>query len=212
MGSQTVGHDWATLIFFCLFVCLFLLWWARLSEVVILSADDLFVFCFVCCLDEAFCTGCYWWLGAAESCIQVVSFVWVLSMWYSLMLALWLPRVLEWVLPLQRLRAWSLCDSGSGSLMRLPWNWLELQSSKGLAWAAEPNCRQAADPRAMKKQSVQGSRHSTNHGVPWQHLAKALSWKKCQRCASRCPKVLESLWSSHWVAGSGIRENFITEV
>ena len=161
MGSQTVGHDWATLIFFCLFVCLFLLWWARLSEVVILYADDSFVFCFVCCLDEAFCTGCYWWLGSAESCIQVVSFVWVLSMWYFLTLALWLPRVLEWVLPLQRLRAWSLCDYGSGSLMRLPWNWLELQSSKGLPWAAEPNCRQAADPRTMKKQSVQGSRHST---------------------------------------------------
>ena len=33
-------------------------------------------FCFVCCLDEASCTGCYWWLGDARSCIQVVSFVW----------------------------------------------------------------------------------------------------------------------------------------
>ena len=41
-------------------------------------------FCFVCCLDEAFCTGCYWWLGDARSCIQVVSFVQVLSIWYSL--------------------------------------------------------------------------------------------------------------------------------
>ena len=26
-------------------------------------------FCFVC-LDEASCTGCYWWLGDARSCIQ----------------------------------------------------------------------------------------------------------------------------------------------
>ena len=35
-------------------------------------------FCFFCCLGEASCTGCYWWLGDARSCIQVVSFVWVL--------------------------------------------------------------------------------------------------------------------------------------
>ena len=42
-------------------------------------------FCFVCCLDEASCTVCYWWLGDARSCIQVVSFVWV---WYSLGLVL----------------------------------------------------------------------------------------------------------------------------
>ena len=41
-------------------------------------------FCFVCCLDEASCTGCYWWLGDAGSCIQVVSFVWVHTIWYSL--------------------------------------------------------------------------------------------------------------------------------
>ena len=56
-------------------------------------------FCFVCCLDEASCTGCSWWLGDAGSCIRVVSFVWVLSVWYSL--------VLESVLLFQRLRAWS---------------------------------------------------------------------------------------------------------
>ena len=30
---------------------------------------------FCCCLDEASCTGCYWWLVDAGSCIQVVSFV-----------------------------------------------------------------------------------------------------------------------------------------
>ena len=41
-------------------------------------------FCFVCCLDEVSCTGCYWWLGDARSCIQVVLSVWVLTIWYSL--------------------------------------------------------------------------------------------------------------------------------
>ena len=41
-------------------------------------------FCFVCCLDEESCTGCYWWLGDVGSCIQVVSFVWALTIWYSL--------------------------------------------------------------------------------------------------------------------------------
>ena len=40
-------------------------------------------FCFVCCLDEASCMGCYWWLGDAWAHIQVVSFVWVLTIWYS---------------------------------------------------------------------------------------------------------------------------------
>ena len=65
-------------------------------------------FCFVCCLDEASCSGCYWWLGDGRSCIPVVSFVWVLTIWYSLGLVLWLSVVLESVLPLQRLKAWSL--------------------------------------------------------------------------------------------------------
>ena len=46
-------------------------------------------FCFVCCSDEASCTGCCWWLGDAGSCIQVVSFVWILTVWYSLGLASW---------------------------------------------------------------------------------------------------------------------------
>ena len=46
-------------------------------------------FCFVCCLDEASWTGCYWWLGDAGSCIQVVSSVWVLTIWYSLGLVLY---------------------------------------------------------------------------------------------------------------------------
>ena len=35
---------------------------------VILSADDWVCnFCFVCGLDEASCTECYWWLGDARS-------------------------------------------------------------------------------------------------------------------------------------------------
>ena len=76
---------------FCLFVCLFVLslmvkaeqghnpvcWWLGLN------------FCFVYCLHEASCTGCYWWLGDAGSCIQVVSFVWVLIVLYSPELVLW---------------------------------------------------------------------------------------------------------------------------
>ena len=68
---------------FCLFVCLSFLWWTKLSEVVILSADDWVCICFVCCLNEVSCTGCYWWLGDARSCNRVVSFVWVLTIWYS---------------------------------------------------------------------------------------------------------------------------------
>ena len=44
--------------------CLFFLCWGRLSEVVILSADD-WVYIFVCCLDEASCIGCHWYLGDA---------------------------------------------------------------------------------------------------------------------------------------------------
>ena len=61
---------------FCLFV---FLWLARLSEVVILFAYYwVDIFLFVCCLDEASCTGCYWWLGYARSCIQAVSLVWIL--------------------------------------------------------------------------------------------------------------------------------------
>ena len=69
-----------------LFVCLFFLWWARLSEVVILSADDwACIYVFLLLLFRwGSCTGCYWWLGEARACIQVVSFVWVLTIWYSL--------------------------------------------------------------------------------------------------------------------------------
>ena len=64
-------------------------------------------FHFVCCFDEASYTECYWWLGDAGSCIQVVSFVWVLTILFSLGLVLCYSRVLESVLPLQSLRAWS---------------------------------------------------------------------------------------------------------
>ena len=46
---------------------------------VILSADDLVcIFVFVC-LDEESYTGCYWWLGDVGPCIQVISFVGVLT-------------------------------------------------------------------------------------------------------------------------------------
>ena len=41
-------------------------------------------FCFVCCVDETSYTGCYWWVGDIGSCIQEVSFVWVLTIWYTL--------------------------------------------------------------------------------------------------------------------------------
>ena len=34
------------------------------------------------------CTGCYWWLGDAGSCILVVSFVWVFTILYPLQLVL----------------------------------------------------------------------------------------------------------------------------
>ena len=62
-----------------------------------------FEFFFVCCLDETSWTGCYWWLGDAGSCIQVVLFKWILTIWYSLGLVLWYSRVLESMLSLQRL-------------------------------------------------------------------------------------------------------------
>ena len=46
-------------------------------------------FSFICCLDEASCTGCYWWQGDARSYVQVVLFLWVFTVWYSLELVLW---------------------------------------------------------------------------------------------------------------------------
>ena len=101
MWSKRVEHDWATelnwrlvrwfVVRFVLSFSLFVFplmgrgewggnpvcWWLGLY------------FCFVCCLDEASCTGCCWWLGDAGFCIQVISFVWVLTIWYSLGLVLW---------------------------------------------------------------------------------------------------------------------------
>ena len=61
------------------------------------------LFFFVCCFDEASCPGCYFWLGDARSCIQVVSFLWVCTVWYSLGVVL-----------LQS-RAWSQCSHSKGS-------------------------------------------------------------------------------------------------
>ena len=46
-------------------------------------------FYFVCCLDKASCTGYNWWLGDTGSCIPVVSFVWILTIWYHIGLVLW---------------------------------------------------------------------------------------------------------------------------
>ena len=43
-----------------------------------------FVFLFCLYFKWGSWRGCYWWLGDAEFCIQVVSFVWVLTIWYSL--------------------------------------------------------------------------------------------------------------------------------
>ena len=45
-------------------------------------------FCPVFCLNEVPCTGCYWQLGDAESCIQVVAFVGVLTIhrWFIMSL------------------------------------------------------------------------------------------------------------------------------
>ena len=51
-----------------------------------------FLFLSFCCLCEASCTGYYWWLGDARPCIQVVSFVWILTIWHSLGLVLWYSR------------------------------------------------------------------------------------------------------------------------
>ena len=85
----SVSFLWGEICAEFLFVCLFFLWWARLSEVVVLSADDWVYICLVSCLYEASCTGCYWGLCDARSCIQLVSFVWFLTIWHSLGLVLW---------------------------------------------------------------------------------------------------------------------------
>ena len=59
-------------------------------------------FSFVCCLDDVSAV-CNWWLGDAGSYIQVVYFVWVLTLWYSLELVLWYSR------------SWSQCSPSKGS-------------------------------------------------------------------------------------------------
>ena len=75
---QRVRHDWATeLNFIGRDLCWFFFplmgkgeWWGN----PVYSWLGLYL-CFVCCLDEMSCTGSYWWLGDARSCIEVVSFV-----------------------------------------------------------------------------------------------------------------------------------------
>ena len=85
--SPVVCVSFLFMLSFCLLVCFSsdgqgwgsgnpVCWWLGLY------------FCFVCCLDEASSTGCYWWLGDAESCITVVYFVWVLTIWDPLGLVL----------------------------------------------------------------------------------------------------------------------------
>ena len=82
-------------IFICLFICLFFLWWKKAKW----SGNPVcwwlaWYFCFVCCLGEMSYTVYYWWLGDAQTtCIKVVSFVWVLTTWYSLTLVIWLFRI-----------------------------------------------------------------------------------------------------------------------
>ena len=80
-------------------------------------------FCFVCCLDEVSCTGCYWWLGDAGSCIPVLSFVWVLTIWYPLELVLWY------------LGSWSECSHSKGSGLDL-WSGIKIPQvvSNGIKW------------------------------------------------------------------------------
>ena len=107
---------------FVLSICLFVCFssdgqgWVRWYSCLLLIG---FVFLFYLLFWWGTLKGCYWWLGNAGSCIQVVSFVWILTIWYSLGLVLWSSRVLESVLPFQRLRVWSLVrneDSTSGLL------------------------------------------------------------------------------------------------
>ena len=113
-------------------------------------------FCFVCCLDEASCTGCCLWLGDAGSCIQVVSFVWILSIWYSL--GLFPEKAMEphsstlaWKIPwteepsrlqsMGSLRvghdwATSLSRIGEGNGNPLQYSCLENPRDRGACWAA----------------------------------------------------------------------------
>ena len=90
-SDTTEQLNWRLVQWFCLcelhivwdscwvFVCLFSLWRARLSEVVLLSADD-WVCIFVLFVVPMRCPA----QGDAGSCVQVVSSVWVLTIWYSL--------------------------------------------------------------------------------------------------------------------------------
>ena len=62
---------------------------------------------------------CYWWLGDAGSCIQVVSFVWVLTIWYS-----------------RRLGSWSQCSHSKGSGLDLKFSVVLFH------WSGTPVCSQ----------------------------------------------------------------------
>ena len=129
-------------------------------------------FCFVCCLDEVSCIGCYWWLGDARSCIQVVSFVWVLTIWYPLGLVLWQSRVSESVLPLQRLRGWSLVrneDSTSGLL----WHWGRVkQISKNEKPKMNPQANGSYQIRQIIIKIMEYTRIHIHPWAKWKHSNK----------------------------------------
>ena len=107
-GLCKLPMGWDLCWVFCLFVFLFVFplmgkavwggnpvcWWLG------------FYFCFVCCLEGT--QGTTGGSVMCWSCVQVVSFVWVLTIWYSLGLVLWWSTVLESVPPILRLRVWSL--------------------------------------------------------------------------------------------------------
>ena len=66
------------------FVCLFFLWWARLSEVVTFLLMIGFVFLFCLFFRWGVLHRVLLVAGWCQVLIQVVSFVWVLSIWYHL--------------------------------------------------------------------------------------------------------------------------------
>ena len=75
----------------CFILCLFFLWWARLSNVAVLSTDDwVFIFVlFVCFFVLGVPHGLQLMVGNTGSCVQVVSYVCLHSIWYPRGLVLW---------------------------------------------------------------------------------------------------------------------------
>ena len=84
--------------FLFLFVCLFCLWWARLSEVLILSADYWVVFLFCFLFRWGILHRVLLVVGWCRILYSVVSFVWVLTIWHSSAMATH-SSVLAWRIP-----------------------------------------------------------------------------------------------------------------